>query len=84
MCPPEQETSSKMSYEGAYTHKNETRQGKSFISFSAPALQEHSLIFPVPKIVHLEEAEQNIYAVILHTDSTHPFLSWNLPKDHLN
>lgn len=34
LCPPEQEASSKMSYKGAYTHKNETGQGKGFISFS--------------------------------------------------
>lgn len=84
LCPPEQEASSKISYKGAYTHKNETRQGKGFISFYAPALQGHPFIFPMPKTVHLEEAEQNIYAVILHTDSTHLLLSWNLPKDHLN
>lgn len=54
------------------------------MSLSAPALQEHPFIFPVPKTVYLQEAEQNIYAVILHTDSTHFLLSWNLPKDHLN
>lgn len=82
LWPSEQEASSKMSYEGACTHRNETRQGKGFISFSAPALQEHPFIFPVPKKVHLEEGEQNIYAVILHTGSTH-LLSCNLPKDDL-
>lgn len=64
--------------------KMKTRQGKGFLSFSAPALQEHPFIFPVPKSVPLEEAGQNIYAVILHTDSTHLLLSWNLSKDHLN
>lgn len=84
LCPPEKEASSKMSYEGAFTHKNETREGKGFISFSTPALQEHPFIFPMPKTVHLEETEQNIYAVILHTDSTHLLLSWNLPKNHLS
>lgn len=61
-----------------------TRQGKGFLPFSAPPLQEHPFIFPVPKAAPLEEAEQNIYAVALHTDSAHLLLSWSLPKDPLN
>lgn len=85
LCSPEWEASSKMSmsYEGAYTTRMKQRKEKS-ISFSAPALQEHPFILPVPKAVYLQEGEQNIYAVILHTHSTHFLLSWNLPKDHLH
>lgn len=73
-----------------FTHKNETKQGKSFTSFPFQNPGKAGFYFPWPKDSMFERSWTEylcsyLSAVTLHIDSTrHLLLPPNRPKAHLN